>query len=97
MRVYVICEKSFKNQQLAQNLKNSLTIFGHTPYLPQGDTMFLGHPKKEKVLLDNGQAFMNRMGWISIGLNHDTAQFAVIAELAYRSFLLWCQIQWNRL
>ncbi len=27
-RVYVICEKSFKNQQLAQNLKNSPTIFG---------------------------------------------------------------------
>ena len=21
-----------------------ITIFGHTPYLPQGDTMFLGHP-----------------------------------------------------
>jgi len=27
-RVYVICEKSFKNQQIAKNPKNSPTIFG---------------------------------------------------------------------
>jgi len=27
-RVYVICEKSFKNQQIAKNPKNSPIIFG---------------------------------------------------------------------
>ena len=27
-RVYVICEKSFKNQQIAKNPKSSPTIFG---------------------------------------------------------------------
>jgi len=43
-RVYVICEKSFKNQQIAKNPKNSPTIFGTITQLQTccGDSNYSG-------------------------------------------------------
>ena len=48
-RVYVICEKSFKNQQIAKNPKNSPTIFGtimkiHNPLPMLGCIVSLSKP-----------------------------------------------------